>query len=140
MGAQDSFEDAGMRSKTGNNDHIVHVDLGAGSSILEAIGNGYVDASLAQPPQYYAPIALEYMKRSFQSDENVIPEEGTQVGVDDLSIQTGTHNGNKLWDKDIWAPGNIKYRDEYSHLNFQTAITKVTKDTVDNSALYGNIW
>ena len=140
MGAQDAFEDAGERYKTGNDNHIAHVDLGAGSSILKAISNGYVDASLTQPPQYYAPIALEYMKRSFQSDENVIPKKGTQVGVDDLSIQTGTHDGNKLWDKDIWAPANVKYRDEYSHLNFQTAITKVTKDTVDNPALYGNVW
>ena len=126
-------------AERGEDDHVVLVQLDAGPQVISNIGDGYVDAAIDQPNYFYGPIALEYMQRYVNGDgEDEIPEVGTTVTEDDLSIESAQHKDVELWSEPAWAPAEIVEKD--GHVQFQTSSVVVTEENADEPYHWGNIW
>jgi ribose transport system substrate-binding protein len=126
-------------AERGEDDHVVLVQLDAGPQVISNIDDGFVDAAIDQPNYFYGPIALEYMKRYVTGDGmDEIPEVGTTVTEDDLTIEPAQHKGVELWSEPIWAPAEIVEKD--GHVQFQTSSVVVTEENATEPFLWGNIW
>ena len=126
-------------AERGEDDHVVLVQLDAGPQVISNIGDGFVDAAIDQPNYFYGPIALEYMRRYVNGDgEDEIPEVGTTVTEDDLTIEPAEHKSVELWSEPVWAPAEIVEKD--GHVQFQTSSVVVTEENADEPYHWGNIW
>lgn len=126
-------------AERGEDDHVVLVQLDAGPQVISNIDDGFVDAAIDQPNYFYGPIALEYMRRYVEGDgEAEIPEVGTTVTEDDLTIEPAEHKGVELWSEPAWAPAEIVEKD--GHVQFQTSSVVVTEENADEPYHWGNIW
>ncbi len=126
-------------AERGEDDHVVLVQLDAGPQVISNIDDGFVDAAIDQPNYFYGPIALEYMRRYVEGDgEAEIPEVGTTVTEDDLTIEPAEHKGVELWSEPVWAPAEIVEKD--GHVQFQTSSVVVTEENADEPYHWGNIW
>jgi ribose transport system substrate-binding protein len=139
LGVLQALKNQGMAAPRGEDDHIVLVQLDAGPEVITGIQDGFIDAAIDQPNYFYGPIALEYMDRYVNGDgEDEIPEVGTTITADDLTINPGQHKGVELWSEPIWAPAEIVEKD--GHVQFQTNSVTVTEENADEPYLWGNIW
>jgi ribose transport system substrate-binding protein len=139
LGVLQALKNQGMAAPRGEADHIVLVQLDAGPEVITGIQDGFIDAAIDQPNYFYGPIALEYMDRYVNGDgEDEIPEVGTTITADDLTINPGQHKGVELWSEPIWAPAEIVEKD--GHVQFQTNSVTVTEENADEPYLWGNIW
>jgi ribose transport system substrate-binding protein len=139
LGVLTALKNAGLASKRGEDDHVVLVQLDAGPQVIQGINDGYIDAAIDQPNYFYGPIALEYMRKYVEGDgEDAIPEVGTTITADDLTIESAQHKGVELWSEPVWAPAEIVEKD--GHVQFQTNSVTVTEENADAPYLWGNIW
>jgi ribose transport system substrate-binding protein len=139
LGVVTALDNQDALTQRGEDDHVVLVQLDAGPEVISNIDDGYVDAAIDQPNYFYGPIALEYMQRYVNGDgEDEIPEVGTTVTEDDLTIEPGQHKDVELWSEPIWAPAEIVEKD--GHVQFQTSSAVVTEENADAPYLWGNIW
>lgn len=123
--------------------YIATVD--AFPDIIEQIKAGNIDVGLDQPPAFYNPIAVHYMIRYLEEGEGALPDYGTTITANDLTIRTGNkHLGVDPWKSPIWAPAKIKHMTDYSdqitndYRWFQTNAVFVTQENADSPLLWGN--
>jgi ribose transport system substrate-binding protein len=139
LGVLTALKNQDMAVPRGEDDHVVLVQLDAGPQVIQGINDGFIDAALDQPNYFYGPIALEYMQRYVNGDgAEEIPEVGTTITADDLTIESAQHKGVELWSEPIWAPAEIVEKD--GHVQFQTSSVTVTEENANEPYLWGNIW
>lgn len=139
LGVLQALQNQDMAAPRGEDDHIVLVQLDAGPEVITGIQDGFIDAAIDQPNYFYGPIALEYMDRYVNGDgEEEIPEVGTTITAEDLTIEPAQHKGVEMWSEPIWAPAEIVEKD--GHVQFQTNSVTVTEENADEPFLWGNIW
>ncbi|WP_156105717.1 sugar ABC transporter substrate-binding protein [Halobellus rufus] len=139
LGVVTALDNQGELAQRGEDGHVVLVQLDAGPEVITNIDDGYVDAAIDQPNYFYGPIALEYMRRYVEGDgEDEIPEVGTTVTEDDLTIEQAQHKDVELWSEPVWAPAEIVEKD--GHVQFQTSSVIVTEENANEPYLWGNIW
>lgn len=139
LGAMRALEQLDLRYPSDHDDHIVAVQLDGSSESHDLIMDGYIDAAIDQPVHFYGPIALEYLERYVTGDgPDELPEEGTEVTADDLTIEPAEHEGTTLWEEPIWEPATIGT--SFDHRHFITSYIEITAENADDPHLWGNIW
>lgn len=140
-GAASAVEDQGYEP---GDIYINTVD--AGPDTLDLIEEGWISLALDQPAQFYNPIAVHYMVEYLEHGEEAIPDVGTTITADDLTIEGENHLEMDPWAESVWAPGEIVSTDEtmpdfyenYDHPWFRTNVAMVDNTNYDAPYLWGN--
>ena len=146
VGVLRAFETKGMKKKVGEKGHVPIVNCDATASIIDYIKNGYVDMAVDQPLQFYAPIALNYLKKYLDAGQksSALPSIGDKVSNGDVDIKSHQHANAKLWSHPRWAPANVVSftdfnGDDLGYPFFRESIPVVNKDNADAAYLWGNV-
>jgi ribose transport system substrate-binding protein len=129
-----------MAAPKGEDGHVVLTQMDGSPEVNPLVGEGVIDAAVDQPNYFYNPIAMQYMKQYVEAgnDESVIPEVGSTVTADDLTIESGQHKGVEMWSEPIWDPGEM--REQNGHPWFRTNSVVITQENYDEPFLWGNVW
>jgi ABC-type sugar transport system substrate-binding protein len=111
-----ALEQLGKKFKSDDPNHIFLTGVDGCGLTLQAIRDGYADEASSQPLPDFGVVLADYMETLFNG--------GT------ISEGTVTKEGA------LWSPATIVKSDTGMMLNLAT--TAVTKDNVDNPALWGN--
>ncbi|MFB6106865.1 MAG: sugar ABC transporter substrate-binding protein, partial [Halobacteriaceae archaeon] len=146
IGVLRAFERHDMKKKRGQDGHVPIVSLDANAAIIDNLKQGYIDYVPDQPVPFYVPLDIHYMTEYLDNDEDesVLPEPGSRVTTDDLTISGGTHLDANPWKEPLWSPADIRsfvsFNDEELGFPFlTTAIPVVGKDQADAPYLWGNL-
>ena len=143
LGTLAAMENTGTRVERGEDGHIIMTGIDAGPNVLSAIQDGYMDGSVDQPNLFYGPISIKYLVDYLEADDgaSALPEIGTEMTVDDLDIQGGTHRGVDPWEEPIWAPATVTEYEagDATQRYFQTQGVTVTQENADIPYIWGNI-
>jgi ribose transport system substrate-binding protein len=140
LGVVQALRNLDMLVPRGEDGHICLTQMDGSPEVNPLVGDGMIDAAVDQPNYFYNPIAMHYMQEYVESgmDDSVIPEVGTEVTADDLSIESGQHKGVEMWSEPIWDPGIV--REQNDHPWFRTNSVVITQDNFDQPFLWGNVW
>jgi ribose transport system substrate-binding protein len=140
LGVVQALRNLDMLVPRGEDGHICLTQMDGSPEVNPLVGDGMIDAAVDQPNYFYNPIAMHYMQEYVESgmDDSVIPEVGTEVTSDDLSIESGQHKGVEMWSEPIWDPGIV--REQNDHPWFRTNSVVITQDNFDQPFLWGNVW
>ncbi|OYR40818.1 hypothetical protein DJ82_06915 [Halorubrum sp. Ib24] len=139
LGAMRALNELNLRYPQGHEDHVVAVQLDGSSQTHQLINEGYIDAAIDQPVHYYGPIAIEYFERYATGDgAEELPDVGSEVTSDDLTIEPAERDGTMLWDEPLWAPATIG--ESFDHTHFVANMIEITEENADSSQLWGNNW
>ncbi len=124
----------------GEDGHICLTQMDGSPEVNPLVGEGVIDAAVDQPNYFYNTVALRYMREYVENgmDDSVIPEVGSEVTSDQLSIEPGQHKGVEMWSEPIWEPGVM--REQNGHPWFRTNSVVITQDNFDQPFLWGNVW
>lgn len=140
LGAHTALDQMNMSYGRDHEDHIILTQIDGGPEANGLIGDGYIDAAVDQPNYFYLPIAMRYLQKWNEGDgAEEIPEPGTDVTTDDLTIESAQHKGVELWSEPIWAPASVESTDS-GHSFFKTNGAVITEENADAPYHYGNIW
>jgi ribose transport system substrate-binding protein len=140
LGVVQALRNLDMLVPKGEDGHICLTQMDGSPEVNPLVGDGMIDAAVDQPNYFYNPIAMHYMREYVESgmDNSVIPEVGSEVTADDLSIDPGQHKGVEMWSEPIWEPGIM--REQNGHPWFRTNSVVITQDNFDQPFLWGNVW
>jgi ribose transport system substrate-binding protein len=143
-GALSAIERMDMKHKQGEEGHVAFVTIDANERLLEAITDNFVDFAILDTPLFFNPIAMSYMVDFLEAgqDPSVLPEIGTTVTADDLTIEPADHVGVTVWEEPVWAPANIipfEQDGETLYPNFQIGGTVVDETNADEPFLWPNV-
>lgn len=143
-GVQIGLERAEKRNPIGSENHISHVMIDMNERIKEAIENEYTDYAVLDTPLFYNPMAMYYMLEYLKAgkDKSVLPNIGSEVSSNDLTIPAAQHNGQEIWSESVWAPARVReFNNEgstlYPHM-FDSG-TVVDQSNYDAEFLWPNI-
>ena len=140
LGVVGALRNLDMLASRGEEGHICLTQMDGSPEVNPLVGDGTIDAAVDQPNYFYNPIAMYYMREYVESgmDDSVIPEVGSEVTSDQLSIEPGQHKGVELWTEPIWEPGIM--REQNGHPWFRTNSVVITQENYDQPFLWGNVW
>ena len=138
LGVVSALDNLGELYQRGEDDHIVLTQMDGSPEVNPAVAEGTIDAAVDQPNYFYNPIAMQYLIDYVEQGPEVIPEVGTTVTSDDLTIEPGMHKGVEMWSEPIWEPGEI--REQNGHPWFRTNSIVITEDNAEEPFLWGNVW
>jgi ribose transport system substrate-binding protein len=140
LGVVQALRNLDMAVPAGQDGHVVLTQMDGSPEVNPLVGEGLIDAAVDQPNYFYNPIAMQYMKRYVESgmDPSVIPEVGSTVTPDQLTIESGQHKGVEMWSEPIWNPGEM--REQNGHPWFRTNSIVINGDNFDQPFLWGNVW
>jgi ribose transport system substrate-binding protein len=138
-GAYTALDQLDLARPKDHDEHIVLSQIDGGPEANQLIADGMIDLAVDQPNYFYMPLAVRYVEKYFEEGEEGIPEIGSEVTKDDLSIPPAQHKGVELWSEPIWAPGEI-IGTEWGHPQLKTSGIVITQENADAPFLYGNIW
>lgn len=144
QGVMTALEQQDMKVPRGEDGHIPIASLDANASIIDALKNGFVDRVADQPVMFYGPLALRYMEQYLRNGESALPEIGSTVTTDDVTITGGQHQGVDVWQNQHWAPAEVREfitfdREPLDSPFLTTSIPIITEDNADEPFLWGNI-
>lgn len=139
LGTQAALETLGMQFPAGEDGHITHVQLDGSSASHQALLDGYMDYIVDQPVYFYGALGIHYLVEEVRNGQDALPDVGTEVTSDDLTIQSGSYKGVELWSEPIWAPGQIVETDS-GHRRFVTNYVEISEENAEADYLWGNIW
>lgn len=144
QGVMTAFEQQDMKLSKGEDGHIPIASLDANASIIDALKNGYVDRVADQPVMFYGALGLQYMEAYLRNGESALPEIGSTVTTDSMSITGGQHKGVDVWQKQLWAPAEVREfiifdREPLDSPFLTTQVPVITEDNADAPYLWGNI-
>lgn len=111
-----ALEQLNKKFKAGDKNHIFLTGVDGCPDTLAAIRDGWADEASSQPLPDFGIVIADYMEKTFNGEpitEGTVTKEGAP-----------------------WSPATIKKSDTGFMLNLAT--TAVTKDNVDDKALWGN--
>jgi ribose transport system substrate-binding protein len=138
LGGQDALAELDLQYPMSHDQHVAQIQLDGSPESHELILDGYIDTAVDQPVHFYGPLALRYMERVAREGESAIPEAGTEITADDISIPSAQHKGVELWSDPIWEPGAIDTAFEHPWL--VTNYVDITQENANSENLWGNIW
>jgi ribose transport system substrate-binding protein len=140
LGVVQALRNLDMAVPKGEDGHIVLTQMDGSPEVNPLVGEGMIDAAVDQPNYFYNPIAMQYMKQYVEAgnDQSVIPEVGSEVTADQLTIEAGQHKGVEMWSEPIWEPGIM--REQNGHPWFRTNSIVINQDNFDQPFLWGNVW
>lgn len=140
LGVVQALRNLDLLVPKGEDDHIVLTQMDGSPEVNPLVGEGMIDAAVDQPNYFYNPIAMHYMQEYVEAgnDQSVIPEVGSEVTADNLTIEPGQHKGVEMWSEPIWDPGVM--REQNGHPWFRTNSVVITQDNFDQPFLWGNVW
>lgn len=140
LGVVQALRNQDMLVPKGEEGHVVLTQMDGSPEVNPLVGEGMIDAAVDQPNYFYNPIAMQYMKQYVEAgnDQSVIPEVGSEVTSDDLTIEPGQHKGIEMWSEPIWEPGIM--REQNGHPWFRTNGIVITEENFDQPFLWGNVW
>ncbi|WP_324760735.1 sugar ABC transporter substrate-binding protein [Haloarcula sp. GH36] len=140
LGVVGALRNLDMLVPRGEDGHVCLTQMDGSPEVNPLVGEGMIDAAVDQPNYFYNPIAMYYMREYVESgmDESVIPEVGSEVTADQLTIESGQHKGVEMWSEPIWDPGVM--REQNGHPWFRTNSIVITEENFDQPFLWGNVW
>ena len=140
LGVVQAMRNEDLLVPKGEDGHVVLTQMDGSPEVNPLVGEGMIDAAVDQPNYFYNPIAMQYMKQYVEAgnDDSVIPEVGSEVTADDLTIESGQHKGVEMWSEPIWDPGVM--REQNGHPWFRTNSVVITQENYDQPFLWGNVW
>ncbi|MFC7078368.1 sugar ABC transporter substrate-binding protein [Haloarcula halophila] len=140
LGVVGALRNLDMLVPRGEDGHVCLTQMDGSPEVNPLVGEGMIDAAVDQPNYFYNPIAMYYMREYVESgmDESVIPEVGSEVTADQLTIESGQHKGVEMWSEPIWEPGVM--REQNDHPWFRTNSIVITEENFDQPFLWGNVW
>jgi len=138
LGVVSALDNLGELYQRGEDGHVVLTQMDGSPEVNPSVADGTIDAAVDQPNYFYNPIAMQYLIDYVEQGPDVIPEVGSTVTSDDLTIQSGMHKGVEMWSEPIWEPGEM--REQNGHPWFRTNSIVITEDNADEPFLWGNVW
>jgi ribose transport system substrate-binding protein len=138
LGVRTALDNLDMLYEKGTDDHIVLTQMDGGPEANQVIANGFIDAAVDQPNYFYNPIAIKYMMQIAENGIDSLPEVGSEVTSDDLTIEPAQHKGVEMWSNPIWAPAQMD--EQNGHPWFKTNNIVITQENADEPYLWGNVW
>ncbi|MFA9518375.1 sugar ABC transporter substrate-binding protein [Halopenitus sp. H-Gu1] len=140
LGVVQALRNLDLEVPKGEEGHIILTQMDGSPEVNPLVGEGVIDAAVDQPNYFYNPIAMKYMKKYVEAgnDDSVIPDVGSEVTADDLTIEPGQHKGVDMWSEPIWEPGIM--REQNGHPWFRTNSIVITEENYDEPYLWGNVW
>jgi ABC-type sugar transport system substrate-binding protein len=146
VGVLKALERQDMKVEKGADGHVAIVSCDANATVIDSVKAGYIDRVVDQPVTFYGPLAAMYMQRHLDAsgDGNGLPDIGSSVSTDQLTVSGGEHLDVQLWQKQRWSPGNVRefvtFDDEALGFPFlTTSIPRVNEENADAKWIWGNL-
>lgn len=135
-GAIKALEKQDMLVTRGEEGHVFIASIGASPDYIDLMDEGYVDRGLVQPNLFYGPLSMYFLKIIIEEGEDALPEIGTTVTAEDLSIIGGTYDGVTPWTVQTWAPATVV--EQYGHRWLRVQGFLVNPDNMHDPTIWGN--
>jgi len=144
LGVMNALEQRDRLVPKGEEGHLPIVSLDGNAAIIDALKEGFVDRVIDQPVMFYGPLALHYMEQYLRNGEDTLPEIGTELTTDSVTIEGGEHQGVDPWTEQHWSPADVRefitFDEEPLDSPFVTTEAPVvTEENADAPYLWGNL-
>lgn len=105
---------------------------------IQMVKDGWFQRAYEQPTHFYLPLAINYLQTAVQDGTDALPDIGSTVTSDDLTIEGEEHLGTNIWQEPTWAPADVVER--WDHPWFRTNGRLITPENADSETIWGNLF